>query len=54
MAVIVKSKRFTFTEMETGTAPDAWIAGFSTITTWRGITQTQVGSGVILLTIIYE
>ena len=53
MAVIVDSKRFTLVEMEAGTEPEAWIAGL-TITTWRGLAQSQVGSGTILLTIVYE
>jgi len=53
MAYTVDSKRFKITEMEAGTAPDAWLATL-TITTWKGCAQSQVGSDTVLLTVIYE
>jgi hypothetical protein len=53
MTIVVDSKRFTITEMEAGTVPDAWMATM-TITTWRGIAQSIVGSNTVLLTVIYE
>lgn len=53
MAVKVASRIFTVNEMRAGTVPDAWIATL-TITTWRGTTQSSIGSSTVLFTIVYE
>lgn len=52
MAYLVNSKKFTQEEMQDGTA-QTWVQTL-TITTWHGMSQSQLGNATILLTLIYE
>jgi len=53
MAISTIGKMFTTEQVEEGTDVDTFVTGLS-ISTMRGFTATQIGSGWIMIIVSYE